>query len=936
MGNSSDNNDELDQYGVWVKTPPENQDSDIKNNSEEDTLPDFNLLDTTTENENLSELTDVPLDLPSTLEDIETIDEAQLSLETEEVSLDDFLNSPSTFQQTDDKDTSSVTENVSVDDFIPDGDVPLDSFLDLDSFDDNTQQNQTDLEEEPLDINLTFDEVDSIEEVQQSNELPESKTESEPIGEEISLEDINEPSETDTKAETGTVVDLDNFDDIFDNLNDGSSTDSTLSDTATESESHETEEVDLSEFDFDTSIEEPTPVEKTTPEPESTDFTMTVKSDDSHGNAVVIPEEIEKEVSDLAENAHISENMFIQLAQDLQSLRDEIASLRKEVKEIRENPPANRITTDDQPTAKDENQGFFADSDGDDTIALSSDQLGDILNDSLDTDTTVTDDENITDIDTTVTEELDTFDTAETQPIAEDIPLDEIELSEPVAEVSELPELEELPETEDVVSEEISLPVSEPEEPASEETVDSDTEDESTSLSDNELGNILNSANFITEDAAEITEDNAFDINSEPSIEDSPAIEDLPYDEVTPEETVTEEIPSVESVSDESDIDEPTDFVLEEPVADEEIADISSEDPTDFALEEPTTQEVTLDETELSEPAAEVSELPELEELPETEDVVSEEISLPVSELEEPASEEAVDSDTEDESTSLSDNELGNILNSANFITEDAAEITEDNAFDISEESSSSEPVLSENILEEDITNESSTSELDSSETTQLPEEISIPTDDDEVPTVDTVTESQNREIDEISSSTEESDDTESIPTVEELEKNADDIIDSIDEDETLETGISEEPVDSVFNSWGEIADEPEEIATPESAEEPSTEPSDIEIPSVSTDTSTEEITDEQFSLLSEPIVDIPEPEPVIDDSDIVTPEELESAPASSSDSIPADMKQEIKSVLSYMDQLLESLPEEKIAEFAKSKQFETYKKLFTELGLSD
>ena len=46
-------------------------------------------------------------------------------------------------------------------------------------------------------------------------------------------------------------------------------------------------------------------------------------------------------------------------------------------------------------------------------------------------------------------------------------------------------------------------------------------------------------------------------------------------------------------------------------------------------------------------------------------------------------------------------------------------------------------------------------------------------------------------------------------------------------------------------------------------------------------------------------------------------------------------MKQEIKSVLSYMDQLLENLPEDKITEFAKSEQFETYKKLFTELGLA-
>jgi hypothetical protein len=45
-------------------------------------------------------------------------------------------------------------------------------------------------------------------------------------------------------------------------------------------------------------------------------------------------------------------------------------------------------------------------------------------------------------------------------------------------------------------------------------------------------------------------------------------------------------------------------------------------------------------------------------------------------------------------------------------------------------------------------------------------------------------------------------------------------------------------------------------------------------------------------------------------------------------------LTKEIKAVLSYMDQLLENLPEDKIAEFAQSEQFETYKKLFTELGL--
>lgn len=47
-------------------------------------------------------------------------------------------------------------------------------------------------------------------------------------------------------------------------------------------------------------------------------------------------------------------------------------------------------------------------------------------------------------------------------------------------------------------------------------------------------------------------------------------------------------------------------------------------------------------------------------------------------------------------------------------------------------------------------------------------------------------------------------------------------------------------------------------------------------------------------------------------------------------------LKSEVKSVLSYLDQLLDSLPEEKIKEFAESKAFETYRKLFEELNIKN
>ena len=49
---------------------------------------------------------------------------------------------------------------------------------------------------------------------------------------------------------------------------------------------------------------------------------------------------------------------------------------------------------------------------------------------------------------------------------------------------------------------------------------------------------------------------------------------------------------------------------------------------------------------------------------------------------------------------------------------------------------------------------------------------------------------------------------------------------------------------------------------------------------------------------------------------------------------ISPDMQGDLKNMLSYMDHLLESLPEEKIEEFAKSEYFDTYKKIFKELGL--
>lgn len=47
-------------------------------------------------------------------------------------------------------------------------------------------------------------------------------------------------------------------------------------------------------------------------------------------------------------------------------------------------------------------------------------------------------------------------------------------------------------------------------------------------------------------------------------------------------------------------------------------------------------------------------------------------------------------------------------------------------------------------------------------------------------------------------------------------------------------------------------------------------------------------------------------------------------------------IREQLKRILYAMDQALEDLPEDKIAEFAGSKHFDVYEKLFYEIGLDD
>jgi hypothetical protein len=115
-----------------------------------------------------------------------------------------------------------------------------------------------------------------------------------------------------------------------------------------------------------------------------------------------------------------------------------------------------------------------------------------------------------------------------------------------------------------------------------------------------------------------------------------------------------------------------------------------------------------------------------------------------------------------------------------------------------------------------------------------------------------------------------------------------------------------------------------------------------------------EPVTDEQAgSTLAQEEIEIPfenesagkEAEPMTLGEDVLEVEEVPAdeeasrrAPAAkeSTAAIPDDLKDEIRTVLKYMDHLLEALPDEKIQEFAKSDYFVMYKKLFEDLGLGE
>ena len=354
--------------------------------------------------------------------------------------------------------------------------------------------------------------------------------------------------------------------------------------------------------------------------------------------------------------------------------------------------------------------------------------------------------------------------------------------------------------------------------------------------------------------------------------------------------------------------------------------------------------------------------------------------------------------DDGDDTIALSTDELSNILNTADFSSEESAEGTEAEVpaqeevqedFAVEEEAPVQEEVTEDFTVEEEAPSESvdnfladedisttaaeavnfeepagnqedltydftddnlSEPNIDEIEIDEgdleddLPDEISIPKEDDIF-----VESSSSDFMDSVQDTTEEHEQEETAPAADESFSTVDNLFDEQPAEEAPEQETAaQEPVFEETVSEEVASEEPvfeESFAEEAPAQEPLAEESEEVViePEVPVDEETfvseEEVAEDNAiipdpNILENDFISHEDDNNILTDSNIdyLTTEEKEEAAETDEN---AELKKDIKSVLLYMDQLLENLPEEKIVEFAKSDEFTTYKKLFSELGLS-
>ena len=956
MSDSTDNTNELDSYGVWVKRPPKDALQDDFSSPQEETesfdsssidLPEITDFDETSfENSSdalsESEANTISEDIFNTEEMPQTKDLSQeenneekplqeesleqssedISQEDGEIDLDSFM-SDSSEVSADDFLSSSGDGEVSLDDFMDsgsDGEIDLDAFMDdgFSSSSGSSSKKEDDVQnDDALDINVNFtdntqDEI-PVREITEEDELPSEEYSEAEAEESITTQEVS-------------------------------------------TDFGESEDVDLSDFGIDSDAEE-TPVTdnvKQGKKSEVVDYDLAISEDDTNDSVAPVVNEVKStshEAEETQEQAQtvpadstvVNNDLLKQIVNDLSGLKNELNSLKNDFAELKSHnsldPSAPKSAGGEYSDSNKENTGFFQSDDSDETIALSGDELSNIVNSS----DIYEDDKDSQE--ETVTEEPVVEDSVE--PVDEELSINETALDfqeeQNKTQETSLPSDEEnaIPESEDFVNEETSEN-QETTLPSNEENTIPESEDSLKNEMDFNDENPFGSVN----ESIEIPEE--VDSQSDLSIDiDDTSLEEPDLNQIDEEESEDISIPKVQDFS-------PDDMFVESSSNEDFIQSVSassSEETEDSTLLE--TTETSSEQNEI--PSDEVIEIPEISNADdtilsdETKEENAEEISEEVNE------EPVLESENEIEiSEKTIENENDDIFETSGDSNND--ESFNENIFDSTENEeeplNDSEPVLPEQSddefkpldsivkeAEKDIFEEDSSDGYISeimSEEPSIQESLSDENVDYLSKNDEDITQEQDSFVSEEDSGTLTLDELEDVSQgISETEET--EYLDDSSSDKTETEDIFEENLSQVQDETKEVVDAQEEKGNPEILEQ-----IQDEIPTVASITEgltepEENVFEKTFGEESGSDFTTPESSVNIEDAiEIENPEDnsLTQIEETNDNELSKDIKNDVKSVLLYMDKLLESLPDEKIREFAASEQFETYKKLFDELGL--
>ncbi|MCI6825811.1 MAG: hypothetical protein MR937_00640 [Spirochaetia bacterium] len=954
MSDSTDNTNELDSYGVWVKRPPKDALQDDFSSPQEETesfdsssidLPEINDFDETSfENPSdalsESEANTISEDIFNTEEMPQTKDLSQeennegtplqedsleqssedISQEDGEIDLDSFM-SDSSEVSADDFLSSSGDGEVSLDDFMDsgsDGEIDLDAFMDdgFSSSSGSSSKKEDDVQnDDALDINVNF--TDNTQDEIPVREITEE--------DELSSEEYSE-----TEAEES------------------------ITSQKVSTDFGESEEVDLSDFGIDSDAEE-TPVTdnvKQGKKSEVVDYDLAISEDDTNDSVAPVVNEVkstsheaeetqEQAQSVPADSTVVNNDLLKQIVNDLSGLKNELNSLKNDFAELKSHnsldPSAPKSAGGEYSDSNKENTGFFQSDDSDETIALSGDELSNIVNSS----DIYEDDKDSQE--ETVTEE----------PVVEDSvePVDEeLSINETALDFQE--EQNKTQETSLSSNEETSI--LESDDFVNEET----SENQETTLSSDEENAILESEDSLKNEM-DFNDENPFgsvnesieipeevDSQSDLSIDiDDTSLEEPDLNQIDEEESEDISIPKVQDFS-------PDDMFVESSSNEDFIQSVSassSEETEDSTLLE--TTETSSEQNEI--PSDEVIEIPEIsnaddtilseETKEENEEEISEEVNAePVLENEIEISEETIENENDDIFETSGDSNNDESFNENIFdSTENAEEPLNDSEPVLPEQSDDEFKPLDSVVkeAEKDIFEEDSSDGYISeimSEEPSIQESLSDENVDYLSKNDDDITQEQDSFVSEEDSGTLTLDELEDVSQgISETEET--EYLDDSSSDKTETEDIFEENLSQVQDETKEVVDAQEEKENPEILEQ-----IQDEIPTVASITEgltepEENVFEKTFGEESGSDFTTPESSVSIEDAiEIENPEDnsLTQIEETNDNELSKDIKNDVKSVLLYMDKLLESLPDEKIREFAASEQFETYKKLFDELGL--